>query len=162
MTDAQTRYRELTDDCGLNYEAAMHALGRRSGGLEEYRTLGRREQSIAVRELEDRGLTLIEACRVVGLPVGSISSMVNPTPRKKRRLDPPQRKPALVADSSRCFGCKEAKETILINPGGVYLCALCRKRLKKQKRRAKQRAAIASNYAASFHPEFHGLKGILK
>jgi len=51
LSPAQHRYQELTKQCGLEFEEAMFALGRRFGGLREYRGLSRQEQVKKVQEL---------------------------------------------------------------------------------------------------------------
>jgi hypothetical protein len=65
MTDQQ-RYKELTEKCGLTFDEALHALGRRMGAAPEYQRLTRNEQAREMERLQSNGLTLIEAQRVLG------------------------------------------------------------------------------------------------
>jgi hypothetical protein len=66
MTDQQ-RYKELTEKCGLTFDEALHALGRRTGAAPEYQRLTRNEQAREMERLQGNGLTSMEARRALGL-----------------------------------------------------------------------------------------------
>jgi hypothetical protein len=68
LSPIQKRCQELTEKIGLDLAEALHALGRRRGPWPNHKVLTRREQIIKVQDYIRRGLTEIEAHRVVGLP----------------------------------------------------------------------------------------------
>lgn len=67
LSPDQQRYLELTKRCGLTFDEAMHALGRRRGSAPDYVRLTHNEKMREIDRLKGNGLTLIEARRVVGL-----------------------------------------------------------------------------------------------
>ena len=180
LSPPQKRYKELTAQCGLEYEEALYALGRRSGGLPEYRKLSRQAQFNKVQELVGYGLTREEAERVVGIcriqagqsahqhleasPKSEISSRQAPAsgPPTEPRSD-------WSADSSpsgkaqtKCFYCKRADGSVVNVPPGIWLCKKCRRLLRRARRAEKHLNDTASYYNALTHPEFRGLKGVRK
>lgn len=67
LSSVQKRCQVLRHECGLEFDEAMYALGRRTGGLPEYRRMSRQEKFNKVHALIDCGLTQEEAERVVGI-----------------------------------------------------------------------------------------------
>jgi hypothetical protein len=67
----QQRFLFLTKQAGLEYEEALHAIGRRRGAWPKHQRLTRQEQLNKVREYVRYGLTEQEAQRVVGLSLAS-------------------------------------------------------------------------------------------
>lgn len=148
-SDQQKRYIELTTNCGLSFDEAVHALGRRSGAAEGYSRLSRNEQSIHLASLMRRGLTEKEARRVVGLP--SAPSLPASVGSEVQQL----------GFATGCFSCGVTQEG-LVDINGKRLCVSCRKKLKKARKAAKIKSSKVSYYNALSHPEGRGLKGYRK
>lgn len=163
----QQRYLALTRDCGLEHEEALHALGRRSGPAPEYRKLSRMEQQNKVAELVCSGLTRQEAERVAGASA-------------PREVVAPPKTPPILSDSeaallelasrpskpgkppAQCFSCRQPSSDLAFVPERVWLCAKCRKILRKARKENRRRGDVASYYNALTHPEYRGFKGIRK
>ena len=79
----QQRFIEINQGVGLPFEEALCTIGRKAGGLPEYRRLTRLEQLTKIAEFVRRGLTDEEAHRVVGLPYNLRFSRPS-----KSRVDP--------------------------------------------------------------------------
>lgn len=83
LSPIQQRFKVLTQECGLDFDEALHAVGRRSGGLPDYRRLTRQEQFRKVQEFISNGLTQEEGERVVG---SFRADAKRPKPRTGRKL----------------------------------------------------------------------------
>jgi hypothetical protein len=161
LSPDQRRYQQLTTQCGLEFEEAMYALGRRTGGMPEYRRLSRLEQYSKVHELMGDGLTQEEAERVVGTfrearpvaarPPNSPGAPKHPLPK----WTPDQ--PLII-----CYRCRKSDATLVQIEGGAWLCKKCRRQQKSARKAEEHRREVAANYDALAHSELRGLKGILK
>src|SRR5262245_4648870 len=106
FSQEQKRYLQLTRECGLDFDEAMYALGRRSGGLPEYRKLSRLEQFNKIQQLIGAGATRDEAERVVG-----VFRERGPSTQKRRKL--------LASDSCskepfiRCYRCRTTNSSLV-------------------------------------------------
>lgn len=161
LSPVQKRSLVLLRECGLEFEEAMYALGRRTGGLPEYRRLTRQEQFNKVQELIGCGLTQEESERVVGMfrevrpvdvkPPNSHAGPKHPLP--KWTANQP-----LVS----CYRCRKSDSTLAQIEGGAWLCRKCRRQLKAAVKAQKHRREVAASYDALAHPELRGLKGVRK
>lgn len=139
----------------------MYALGRRTGGLPEYRRLSRQEQFNKIQELKGCGLTQEEAERVVGTFKETRPVAVKP-PSSPGQPKHPLPKPRPDQPLVSCYRCRKSDPTLVQIDGGAWLCKKCRRQLKAARKAEKHRREVAENYTALAHPEFHGLKGIRK
>jgi hypothetical protein len=87
MSPDQNRFIQLTKEIGLSFDEAVHALGRRTGGLREFKRMSRQEQSLKAQEYVDSGLTEIEAKRVVGIGKYISPIRLKRTPTNSKSLD---------------------------------------------------------------------------
>src|SRR5262245_10599402 len=134
LSDAQRRYQELTQKCGLDFEEAMYALGRRSGGLPGYRKLSRQDQFNKLQELRSSGLTQQEAERIVGvykettstIPIGRSSGKGSTPPEAKHKSSKWPPKQALAGPLIRCYRCQNSDATLIQIEGGAWICKKCR------------------------------------
>jgi hypothetical protein len=179
LSPVQKRYKVLTHECGLDHEEALHALGRRSGGLPEYRKLSRLAQLNKVQELIGYGLTKDEAERAVGLgrvptqpasdrETGSLKSesppcaTTGPGSRNEPGSNPSAGTSASGMAQNKCYYCKRTDGSVVNIPPGVWLCKKCRKLLRRARRAERHRTDTASYCNALTHPELRGLKGVRK
>ncbi|HEY5909371.1 MAG TPA: hypothetical protein VJA21_02075 [Verrucomicrobiae bacterium] len=162
LSPVQKRCQVLIQECGLEFEEAMYALGSRTGELPEYRGLSRQEQFNKIQDLIGSGLTQEEAERVVGTfresrPVTVTAPSSSPGmpkhPLPKRTLDQ-----ALVS----CYRCRKSDPTLVPIDGGAWVCKKCRRQLKAARKAEKHRREVAENYATLAHPELRGLRGARK
>src|SRR6185436_9617664 len=71
LSSDQLRFQVLTKQIGLEYEEALHAIGRRRGGWLKHRNLSRQERFHLAHVYVSRGLTEAEAKRVADFPLHS-------------------------------------------------------------------------------------------
>lgn len=161
LSPVQKRSQVLMRECGLEFEEAMYALGRRTGGLPEYRRLTRQEQFNKVQQLIGCGLTHEEAERVVG--IFSEQRPVDVTPPNSRG-GPKHPLPKWTPNQPliSCYRCRKSDSTLAQIEGGAWLCRKCRRQIKIATKAQKHRREVAANYDALAHPELCGLKGVRK
>jgi hypothetical protein len=161
LSPVQKRSQVLMRECGLEFEEAMYALGRRTGGLPEYRRMTRQEQFNKVQELIGCGLTQEEAERVVGIFRTAVPVAVKPPNNPGGPRHPlPQWTPNQPLIS--CYRCRKSDSTLVQIEGGAWLCRKCRGQVKATTKAQKHRREVAANCDALAHPELRGLKGVRK
>ena len=84
LSPDQQRFQFLTKEAGLDFDEALHAIGRRKGAWPEYRKLSRQELLNKMQAYLALGLTEAEAHRATGLPLASANpaSKSKPVPAK--------------------------------------------------------------------------------
>jgi hypothetical protein len=87
MSPDQNRFIQLTKEIGLTFDEAIHALGRRTGGLPKFKKMSRQEQSLKAQAYVDSGLTEIEANRVVGIGNYIFPRRLKQMPKKHKSFD---------------------------------------------------------------------------